>query len=336
MVEIQESFARQGPCLWVCSTPIGNLSDASLRLLEVLRAADVIAAEDTRQTRKLLSHYEIHGKALVSYHQHNQAARRQDLIRWWDEGKTVALVSDAGTPLVSDPGEDAVALAIERGVPVIPVPGASAVLAALAASGCCSQPFTFVGFLPRSGRELEAVLADIAALPGSVVCYEAPHRLLTTLRRLAEVVPGRRVAIAKELTKRYETFIRGEIEAVIEYLSQQPIRGEYVIILDAIRRLGEPAAEGGDPSGADRPSSATGDAALYSVSGGDAQSRWSAALARVRELMAVGYSHKQAVREAAQIHGIRRHDLYQATLATDRGDSDEDSLEASGPGTDRD
>ncbi|MCL6627887.1 16S rRNA (cytidine(1402)-2'-O)-methyltransferase [Alicyclobacillus shizuokensis] len=313
MVFVQDSFASERPCLWVCSTPIGNLDDVTLRLLDVLRAADIICAEDTRQTRKLLARYEIHGKTLVSYHQHNETARRAALLRWWAEGKRVALVSDAGTPLLSDPGEDAVSLALTRAVPVIPVPGPSALLAALAASGESLVPFTFVGFLPRRERDLEAALADIAQLPGSVVCYEAPHRLEATLRALAAWFPGRRVVIARELTKRHEQFVRGTVEEVLAFVQEQGVRGEYVLILEATRWLGalRPGSDGPAGGSASPPSGAGG---ADTVAMGDGSDRMAAAISDVQARMAAGATHTQAVREAAQAHGVPRRPLYQATL----------------------
>ncbi|MCL6633054.1 MAG: 16S rRNA (cytidine(1402)-2'-O)-methyltransferase [Alicyclobacillus herbarius] len=320
MISVQDSFVSEAPCLWVCSTPIGNLQDVTFRLLDVLRQADVICAEDTRQTRKLLARYEIPGKTLVSYHQHNQASRRDDLRGWWAEGKRIALVSDAGTPLLSDPGEDAVALAVEQGIPVIPVPGPSALLAALAASGCPMLPFTFIGFLPRSNRELNAVLEDVATLPGSVVCYEAPHRLEGTLQRLAERFPGRRVVLGRELTKRHEQFIRGPVEDVLKFVQTEGTRGEYVIVLDAIRRLGERAAgaagHGREVPAAkdDHAGAVRGEGVSAASQSESAASRFESAMVEVQARMVAGETHTQAVREAARAHGVPRRRLYQATL----------------------
>ncbi|WDL99434.1 16S rRNA (cytidine(1402)-2'-O)-methyltransferase [Alicyclobacillus sp. ALC3] len=283
------SFATEGPRLYVCSTPIGNLQDVSLRLLDVLRTADVVAAEDTRQTRKLLTHFDIHPQQLVSYHEHNLRDRAPDLMRWWSEGKTIALVTDAGTPGISDPGDDAVGLAIKQGVPVVPVPGPSAVLAAIVASGLPSLPFTFVGFLPRVNRELRKVLDDLDRALGSVVLYESPHRLVGTLEKLAERWPERQAVLAKELTKRHEGFARGTLIELARYVTEVHPRGEYVIVLAAV------VSQRGDEGVVEATSLAQ-------------------AVAAVRRAMAEGMSHSEAVQEAALSHGVRRRDLYRLTL----------------------
>ncbi len=289
MTEMVASFAVEGPRLYVCSTPIGNLQDVSLRLLDVLRTADVVAAEDTRQTRKLLTHFDIHPQQLVSYHEHNLRGRAPDLMRWWSEGKTVALVTDAGTPGISDPGDDAVGLAIEQGVPVVPVPGPSAVLAAIVASGLPSLPFTFVGFLPRVNRELRKVLDDLERALGSVVLYESPHRLVGTVEKLAERWPERQAVLAKELTKRHEGFARATLAELAQYVQEVEPRGEYVIVLA--------------PAVSQRSDEGVAEATSLAQ-----------AVAAVRTAMAEGMSHSEAVQEAALSHGVRRRDLYRLTL----------------------
>lgn len=291
-MNIQESFTREGAALYVCSTPIGNLDDVSFRLLEVLRTADVVAAEDTRHTRKLLSRYDIHPPQLVSYHQHNRNARVKDLESWWEEGKRVALVSDAGTPGVSDPGEEAITLAILHNVPVIPVPGPSAVLSALVGSGFALQPFTFVGFLPKEGRQIQAVLEPLQKLPGVLIFYEAPHRLHRTLKLLEEHFGNREVVLAKELTKRHESFIRGNWQEILAYIQDHDPRGEFVVV------LGPPLLTAADEG------LATQEMAL----------RWQQAIQQVREDMESGFSHTDAVRKVASETGFRRKELYKATL----------------------
>lgn len=293
MTEMVSSFAVDGPRLYVCSTPIGNLQDVSLRLLEVLRTADVVAAEDTRQTRKLLTHFDIHPQQLVSYHEHNLRGRAVDLLRWWAEGKSVALVTDAGTPGISDPGDDAVSLAIENGVPVVPVPGPSAVLAAVVASGLPSLPFTFMGFLPRTNRDLGQALADLERALGSVVLYESPHRLTGTLEKLAERWPQRQAALAKELTKRHEGFARGTLVELAGYVKEVEPRGEYVIVL-------APAAAETSSEGVDKATS------------------FADAVAAVRTTMEQGMSHSEAVQSAAVFYGVRKRELYRETLTTSR------------------
>lgn len=293
-MNVQESFTGQGALLYICSTPIGNLEDVSFRLLEVLRTVDIVAAEDTRHTRKLLTRYDIHPQQLVSYHQHNRAHRAQDLQRWWQEGKTVALVSDAGTPGVSDPGEDAAALAIELGIPVIPVPGPSAVLSALVGSGFPLQPFTFVGFLPREGKQAKTVLASFKTCPGVLVFYEAPHRLRRTLALLSDNLANRQVVLAKELTKRHETFIRGNWLEILSHLEENEPRGEYVIVL-------------GPPLPME-----TQDTADQLEK--EQEGVWQAALAAIQEAISNGISHREAVRTVALQTGLKRKELYNATL----------------------
>lgn len=289
MTEMVASFGGDGPRLYVCSTPIGNLQDVSLRLLDVLRTADVVAAEDTRQTRKLLTHFDIHPPQLVSYHEHNQRRRADDLVRWWEEGKTVALVTDAGTPGISDPGDDAVSVAVRHGIPVAPIPGPSAVLAAVVASGLPSLPFTFVGFLPRPGRELEVALDHLTNALGTVVLYESPHRLATTLERLAGRWPERQGVLAKELTKRHEGFARGSLLELAQYAKEIEARGEFVIVL-------APAALQTEDDGVD-------EATLFER-----------AVQAVRTAVENGVSHSEAVQKAAAVHGVRRRDLYRETL----------------------
>lgn len=297
-MNVQESFAEHKAQLFICSTPIGNLDDVSLRLLEVLRTVDIVAAEDTRHTRKLLSRYDIHPPHIVSYHEHNRLVRRKDLESWWHEGKSVALVSDAGTPGVSDPGEDAVGLAISLGVPVVPVPGPSAVLGALVGSGLPLQPFTFLGFLPRDSRQQQEVLKSVGFCPGVLIFYEAPHRLARTIKVLSSRFPDRDVVLAKELTKRHETFIRGTWPEVLEYVEDNDARGEYVILLGPRPH--------GDHEG---------------VSKTEEQSdKWDISLRLVAEKMASGLPHTEAVRQVALQTKVRRKDLYNATLKDKTGE----------------
>lgn len=217
--------------LYVVSTPIGNLWDVTLRALEVLRTADLVLAEDTRQTRKLL---ERHGvvASLLAYHEHNEAAMVPRVLARLGEGASVALVSDAGTPLLSDPGHRLVAAAAECGHAVIPVPGASALLAALVASGLDAGRFTFLGFLARKGGERSRDLQAIASSPVTTVLYEAPPRLAATLADLAAVAGGNRpAAVARELTKLHEEVRRGTLAELAMYYSEHPPRGEIVVVV---------------------------------------------------------------------------------------------------------
>ena len=217
--------------LLLVSTPIGNLGDITLRALETLRAATLILAEDTRHTRTLLQRYEI-GTPLESYHEHNEARMVPRVLDRLRGGESVALVSDAGTPLLSDPGARLVAAAVEAGIEVVPIPGASALLAALVASGLDATRFTFFGFLPRKGRERAAALAEIVALPHTAVLYEAPGRVADTLRELADLGGGEReVAVARELTKQFEEIRRGTVAALASYYGDVPLRGEVVLVV---------------------------------------------------------------------------------------------------------
>jgi 16S rRNA (cytidine1402-2'-O)-methyltransferase len=221
--------------LFVVATPIGNLEDITLRALRVLKEADLIAAEDTRHTKKLLSHYGI-GKPLISYHAHNQGSRGPELIRRLMAGETVALVSDAGTPGFSDPGADLVARAWEAGVAVAAVPGPAAGVAALSLSGFKGD-ILFVGFLPRAeGRRLK-LLQTLAPEPRVIIIYESPRRLARTLREIAVIMPRRQVLVGRELTKKFEEIWRGPVEDIAGKVQDEGIRGECALVLSC------PAAE---------------------------------------------------------------------------------------------
>lgn len=218
--------------MYLIATPIGNLEDITLRALRILREeAALIACEDTRQTRKLLEHFEIR-KPLVSYHEHNEAARTQELTEALERGESVALVSDAGTPLVSDPGYRVVTAAIERGFPVVPVPGPSAVLAALAASGLPTDQFRFIGFVPAKAMARRNMLQELASEQATVVCYESPHRILESLMDMAEILGDRPVVLARELTKVHEEFLRGTARTIRTQLEERgSVRGEITLVI---------------------------------------------------------------------------------------------------------
>jgi len=217
--------------LFVVSTPIGNLKDITLRALEVLRKTPVIACEDTRVALKLLSHYQIDGKRLISYHEHNEKEAAERLLSLLKSGEDVALISDAGTPTISDPGYRLVRAAREEGVKVVPVPGPSALTAALSASGAPTDKFLFFGFLPRREGKLREALREILSLPWTVVAYESPHRLERTLSLISELEPEREIILAKELTKLNEEFLRGTAEELLRGLKEEgKLKGEFVII----------------------------------------------------------------------------------------------------------
>lgn len=217
--------------LYVVSTPIGNLGDFSFRAVEVLKSVSVILAEDTRHSRPLLDRYGITTK-VMSHHEHNEARTTAQVVERLQAGQDVALISDAGTPLLSDPGQRLAAAAIEAGIAVIPVPGASALLAALVASGLPAEPFTYFGFLPRKGRERSALLDEIASSPHTAVLYEAPGRVADSLRELADRGAGdRQAVVARELTKLHEEVRRGTLDSLCAYYSESPPRGEVVVLI---------------------------------------------------------------------------------------------------------
>ena len=219
------------PGLHVVATPIGNLRDVTIRALETLAAADVIACEDTRHTRRLLDHYGIRARC-VSYHEHNAAARRPELLKRLEEGEVVALVSDAGTPLISDPGYKLVEDVIEAGFTVIPVPGASALLSALVMAGLPTDSFFFAGFLPHKQGARKNRIAELAGIPGTLVFYEAPGRLAASLADMADVLGDRPAAYARELTKRFETVERATLNELAANLANGAApKGEIVILV---------------------------------------------------------------------------------------------------------
>jgi 16S rRNA (cytidine1402-2'-O)-methyltransferase len=216
--------------LYVIATPIGNLEDISLRALRLLGEVDLIACEDTRHTRKLLAHYQI-SRPTVSYHEHNERERTLELIDQLKSGMSIALVSDAGTPLVSDPGYRVVQEAIAQGIQVVPVPGASALIAALAAAGLATDEFYFAGFLPSKPSQRRARLAALARVNATLVFYEAPHRIRETLADAREALGNRQCAVARELTKLHEQFIRGSLDEVREAMQHREVRGEMVLLV---------------------------------------------------------------------------------------------------------
>ena len=223
--------------LYIVSTPIGNLDDITLRALKILRHVDLIAAEDTRRTRRLLSHFDIH-TPLVSYFEHNELKRLDKLLSHLKRGKEIALVSDAGTPGISDPGFRLIQQAIEKGIPVIPIPGPSAVIAALSISGLATDSFYFAGFLPRKGGKRRKLLEKLGDLDGTSILYESPHRLMKTLGDLLEICGDRQIVVTRELTKAFEEAIRGSICEVINALEGRRIKGEVTIVLAGKGRKG--------------------------------------------------------------------------------------------------
>lgn len=291
--------------LYVVGTPIGNLEDITLRALRVLKEVDLIAAEDTRHTAKLLHHYGI-ATPLISCHEHNEAARASELVQRLLAGASVALVTDAGMPGISDPGALVIARAHEAGVPVVAVPGPSAAITALVLSGLQADRFVFEGFLPRAGKARQEALARLAQEPRAVVLYEAPHRLLATLADLETAVGDRPLAVCRELTKRYEEVRRGTAATLRAHFAAHPPQGEFTLVLGPAPLAGRGAAGQVLDGGMCR---APGEA------GGPPEPADPAALAAaVRALETEGWDRKAALKEVARRYGCSRREVYQALL----------------------
>jgi 16S rRNA (cytidine1402-2'-O)-methyltransferase len=267
--------------LAVCATPIGNLADVTLRVLEELREADVVLCEDTRRTRVLLDRNGIEAR-LLSYHRHNEAAREAEILERLARGERVALVSDAGLPGVNDPGARLIAEAVAAGVAVTVLPGPSAVETALVASGLVGERYQFVGYLPRRAGELRALADELARWPQPVVAFESPRRLPVSLAMLADAMPDRQAAVCRELTKLHEEIARGTLEELARSFAEPP-RGEVTVVLGASVA---PAGDGAEESG----------------------------LAAVAELVAAGVGRRQAAEIVGRLTGLPRNALYRATL----------------------
>ena len=239
-----ESLQPKKGVLYVVGTPIGNLEDITYRAVRILREAGLIACEDTRHTRKLLDHYGIEGK-LISYHEHNEAQRAQELVERLQEGVNIAQVSDAGMPGISDPGYRVIKLAIDKGIAVVPVPGPSALIAALAASGLPTDTFEFRGFLPAKSGQRRTELESIRTRECTVIFYEAPHRIRETLSDVVAVLGAeRRVAVARELTKVHEEFLRGMAGEVAQQVNERELKGEITLLIG--KAAGEQVGKGAD------------------------------------------------------------------------------------------
>ena len=271
-------------CLYVVATPIGNLEDITLRALRILKEVDVIACEDTRQTLKLLSHFDIQ-KRLVSYHEHNEITEAPELVIELEQGAKIALVSDAGTPAISDPGHRLVSLALRHGIRVVPIPGASAALAALAGSGLGTDAFHFRGFLPPRAAARRKILEFLKDADCTLIFYEAPHRILEALEDIEAVLGPRPVVVARELTKIHEEFLRGTASAIRLQLAARPsVKGEITLL------IGRASAE-------DKPADLP------------------AAEDEVRQLQQQGLSRMDAVKRVAKTRGIPKRDLYRKVIS---------------------
>ncbi len=232
-MNIQSSFQGTFPggTLYLVPTPIGNLDDITLRALHTLKTVDFIAAEDTRNTKKLMNHFSIE-KPLISYHEHNKQAREAGLLEKLLDGKNIALVSDAGMPAISDPGYEMVNAAVEHNLPVVTLPGANAALCALVGSGLSPREFYFYGFLPRKKKDREAELDLLQHIRATLLFYESPHRLKETLKSIGDQLGNRRVSLARELTKRYEEYIRGTAQEVLQWTEEKQLKGEFCIVVE--------------------------------------------------------------------------------------------------------
>lgn len=269
--------------LLVCATPIGNLGDVTLRVLDALRTADIIQAEDTRVTRKLLSRYDIH-TPLEPYHEHNRLARTPELVERIERGERIALVSDAGTPGVSDPGEHLVDACLDAGVRVDVLPGPSAILTALVASGLTTDAFYFGGFLPRKAGKRSRALEVLATLDATLIFYESPGRTAATLASLAEAYPGRQAALARELTKLHEEVARAEVGELAQRFAGRELKGEVVLL------VGPPVEQ-----------------QQLTLDEG-------AVRERLDVLTGDGVSRKDAVRQVAADLGLPRNEVYRVSL----------------------
>lgn len=294
-MDVQKSFADDHTyeygTLYLVGTPIGNLADVTERAAAILRTVDYIAAEDTRQTQKLLHHLNIEAR-LLSYHEHNEEASGPELIRKLQQGQSIALVSDAGMPAISDPGYKLVQLALAAHIHVVPIPGANAAITALIASGLPTDRFLFVGFLPRDRKERSAKIAQLKDEQATIILYEAPHRLLATLEMMQEAWGGeRRMVIARELTKKFEEFARGTIAASVAMLRDQKPRGEYCLIIEG---EGQQAKET------------------------EKQALWWSLLSleeHIEHYEQQGDERKEAMRKVAQDRRVSRRDVYNKWLA---------------------
>src|SRR5271165_2096586 len=279
---VETSSHATGPALYIVATPIGNLEDITLRAVRVLKEVDVIACEDTRQTQKLLNHYAIATRT-ISYHEHNEMTRAAELVKELQEGASVALVTDAGMPGISDPGYRLITLAIRHHVPVVPVPGASAFLAALVASGLPADSFRFNGFLPAKAGARRTALEAILDSPLTQIFYEAPHRIVETLRDIVEILgPERHVVVAREVTKLHEEFLRGRADSLQERLERRgDIKGEITLLIGKAEEVPQ----------AQRPARQIAE--------------------RVRELMRSGeLEEKAALKQAAREFGLSKSEAY--------------------------
>lgn len=282
----KSSMHEDASCLYLVGTPIGNLEDMTMRAIRILKEVDIIAAEDTRNTKKLCNYFQIE-TPLVSYHDHNKEQGGEKLLQFLREGKTVALVSDAGLPCISDPGADIVGKAIEEDFAVVPIPGPNAAITALIASGLVPQPFFFFGFLSRHKKDRRDALELLKKRHETILFYEAPHRLKDTLKEMQAIFGDRRIVMARELTKKFEEFLRGTLDEAVEWATTSEIRGEFCLVVEG--NLNEKEDEEED--------------------------NWWNQLSIVEHVDHVittqKLSSKEAIKEVAKVRGLAKRDVYQ-------------------------
>lgn len=274
--------------LYLCATPIGNLEDITLRVLRILEEVDLIAAEDTRNSIKLLNHYEIK-TPMTSYHEFNKIEKAHQLVQKMQEGINIALITDAGTPGISDPGEELVKIAYEAGIEVTSLPGAAACITALTLSGLSTRRFAFEAFLPKDKKERKRILEELQSETRTIIIYEAPHHLVKTLEELSSYLGNRKITLCRELTKKYEEGHRMTINDVLEYYKDKEPRGEYVLVIEG--KTKEEVAE-------------------------ERKKEWeNLSLEEHMQLYEQkGVSHKEAMKLVAKDRGVSKRDIYQALL----------------------
>lgn len=274
--------------LYLCATPIGNLEDITYRVLRTLKEVDLIAAEDTRNSIKLLNHFEIK-TPMTSYHEYNKIEKAYQLVNKLKEGKDIALITDAGTPGISDPGEDLVRICYEEGVPVTSLPGAAACITALTMSGLPTRRFAFEAFLPREKKERAAVLEELKQETRTIIIYEAPHHLVKTLEELLKTLGNRKITVCRELTKKHEEKIPSTLEDILTYYKEVDPRGEYVLVL-----------EGKDPKEIEK----------------EKQAGWESMTLQehMEHYESQGMDRKEAMKQVAKDRGVSKRDIYQQLI----------------------
>lgn len=270
--------------LYLCATPIGNLEDITFRVLRTLKEADLIAAEDTRNSRKLLNHFEIK-TPMTSYHEYNKYEKGRWLIRQMEEGKQIALITDAGTPGISDPGEELVAMCWEAGVEVTSLPGPAACVTALTVSGLSTRRFSFEAFLPQDKKQRQEVLEEMKRDTRTLILYEAPHRLIKTLEELLKELGSRRITVCRELTKKHETLFKTDLEKALDWYRENPPKGECVLVLEGRSREEMKAEE---------------------------RSRWEdiSVPDHMEFYLKQGMEKKEAMKQVAKDRGVSKRDIY--------------------------